>query len=391
MRYEDALIFCEWIKAELQSPLRYRLPQSGEIDAVLHREVRGSGVAPRAYWTTTQVAYGRDGRFWPLLRQSGPGQRNDPYPPEVGQIDQSNLNTLLTVDMESLSGCHEGEDSYGASIPAESRRFVPELSDSVTSTDLTELFRRTWPGGSACDVGQLEQDMLLAEKLVQQYLWTNARIDAATASQERLIALARRLNGLAQETLNRHGYADRRDDRLAQLRRSARLTALEAAAICISLHLVHGGSSILPPRNKLPRPTRNVPLPSRLPTVATNVLAHAFAAIYADFALLEARITGRIEPTEALTYVREAGNIPVRDISALLADADATQSTPCGACSSPCWIASRQLLSVPANATVSNHSTRDMAAGTWSGSVPTDTCRQAGPQLCQLQVSNHGG
>jgi lipopolysaccharide/colanic/teichoic acid biosynthesis glycosyltransferase len=52
---------------------------------------------------------------------------------------------------------------------------------------------------------------------------------------------------------------------------------------------------------------RRLPQPSRLPSVATNVLAHAFVAIYADFAVLEARIVGRAAPRESVIYVRHAG------------------------------------------------------------------------------------
>ena len=38
-----------------------------------------------------------------------------------------------------------------------------------------------------------------------------------------------------------------------------------------------------------------------------NVLAHAFTAIYTDFALLEPRITGQATPAEAVAYVVTPG------------------------------------------------------------------------------------
>jgi lipopolysaccharide/colanic/teichoic acid biosynthesis glycosyltransferase len=143
--------------------------------------------------------------------------------------------------------------------------------------------------------------------------------------QESLAALAHQLSNIATQALDRTSYADRRRDHLMQLRQLARLTTLEAAAICIGLHVMHGGSANLPPRHKLPRPTPRMPTPSRLPTVATNVLAHAFATIYIDFALLEARITGLATPSESLVYVRDAGNTERRDVHALLAEADAAR------------------------------------------------------------------
>ena len=325
VRYEDAVKFCEWIGDQLQSTFLYRLPRAEEIETAIEREGWPVGVNAHGYWTATQDASSRDGRFWPLLRDPSQGGRHNPYPLTASRTDQRHVHDLVTADLTWLSGLHENAgslDLQGASI---SESVMAEFVKPVNSMPLSELLDRCWTTITVCDVGQLERDIVLAEGLVRQYVDLNTLFDEAASMQRRLEAVAHQLKELASRALDRDSYTDRRADRMVQLRRLARLTALEAAAICTRLHVAHGGSVTLPPRDKLPRATPKVPLPSRLPTVVVNVLAHAFAAIYTDFAQLESRIIGQATPTEALMYVRDSGNADRRDIQTVLAEEQASR------------------------------------------------------------------
>ena len=256
IRYEDALKFCEWMDSQLQSAFRHRPPRADEIDTAIEREGWDSGMSAHGYWTTTQVAASRDGRFWPLLRNAGQGRRYDPYPLTACRTDRRHLDSLLTADLQWIQDSENRPALQGILLSPSS---VAMFASPAATMPLPEMLRRCWPAAAVCDVGQLRHDVELAEKLVRQYFELNMPGEAADI-QERLVALAHQLTDLTSQALDRGSFAERRDDHLVQLRRLARLTALEAAGICTALYVVHGGSVTLPPRDRLPRPTRKVPL-----------------------------------------------------------------------------------------------------------------------------------
>jgi lipopolysaccharide/colanic/teichoic acid biosynthesis glycosyltransferase len=142
--------------------------------------------------------------------------------------------------------------------------------------------------------------------------------------QDRLAALADQLCDTSSTVLDRRRYPDRDGAEITQMRDSARRMTLEAVMLCAALHAAHGGSVSLPALEKVTRPTRRNPNPSKVPTVAMNVLAHAFTGIYIDFVVLSARITGIAVPRESLLYVREVQNADQNE----LLDIDTTYGPP---------------------------------------------------------------
>ena len=291
IRYSDAERFCTWLNSEVQSAFRFRLPRSEEIDKALELTPDGT-LRGLAYWTTTQFPISLDGRFWPLLRHSGTGTRRDAHPsPDCG----INLDQLGLLIVEDLTALKEG------------------LADASTVDfeHLLPLVEQCWDKFPVCDVGQLEAEAALAETLVRDY--GEMRFGASSHVRYlhgKLNSLAEQLREQSETLLRRENYSLRTDNQMINLRNDARRIALEAAAACVTLHKAYGNNGgMLPPLEKVTRPSRKVPNPSREPTVVSNVLAHAFIGIYIDLAVLSARIEGHVVPNESLIFVRELSDV----------------------------------------------------------------------------------
>lgn len=323
IRYTDAAKFCEWLNSELQSTLRIRLPRTNEIDKALElsgaksnlKSLSGteSELNGLAYWTATQSPRSRDGRFWPLLRDPREGARRDAYP-WPAHISRQELDRQIETDLGWLQSTIVERYSILTANSAPFQDF-PVILSSKTAP-LSELLNRCWEESSACDVGQVQTDIRLAETLVRQYVTTDGLVGDARLVQDRLVMLATQLCEISTSALDRKLYSSRRDEQMAQLREMGKRTALEAAVVCMILHAAHGGNVPLPPLEKIIRPSRRVPNPSRQPTVAMNILAHAFMGTYIDFVSLSARISGQVIAVESLIYVREAqdvGRSEIRD------------------------------------------------------------------------------
>jgi lipopolysaccharide/colanic/teichoic acid biosynthesis glycosyltransferase/energy-coupling factor transporter ATP-binding protein EcfA2 len=299
IRYTDAAKFCDWLDSELQSMFRTRLASSSEIERALELSGQTRGLGGLAYWTTTQLPHSRDGRFWPLLRNPSEGARRDTYPLLDRGITRHGLDKQIAADLLRLS----------PDVPADF---------TLQSGPLSELTDRCWAESSACDVGQMQKDIQLAESLVRHYVETDSLAGEAGKIQIRLMTLASHLCSTSVATFDRRLYSDRASNQMIESRESARRTSLEAAVICMDLHVEHGGDASLPALEKAIRPSRKVPNPSRLPTVAMNILAHAFMGTYIDFSVVSARISRRAEPAESLIYVREARDIDRSEVGNII-------------------------------------------------------------------------
>jgi lipopolysaccharide/colanic/teichoic acid biosynthesis glycosyltransferase/energy-coupling factor transporter ATP-binding protein EcfA2 len=308
IRYHDAAEFCRWLAIELGSAFEFRLPSFDEIEKALESTHPNYAPKPLAFWTLTQQAHSRDGRFWPLLRFREKGYRRDVYPFDIGLQARGDYAGKISADLDRLrtsSGTRSALIRDSRSLSSASFAGVDSQAELIL-----ELIARCWPKLSACDAGQTEGDIQLADTLVREYIGINSLAsDGGAAAQSRLAGYAHELHELASVALDRRRYCDRGSSRMKNLRMTARLIALMAAVECMGLHVEHGGPVSLPAREIVTKPTRKVPNPSRLPTVAMNVLAHAFVSIYADLLIIDGRINGEVTPSESITYVREASGI----------------------------------------------------------------------------------
>lgn len=291
IRYGDAVKFCTWLNSEVQSAFRFRLPRSEEIDKALEQTPDGA-LRNLSYWTTTQLPISLDGRFWPLTRHSGTGARRDAHPPQGRGISLNQLGLILREDIAGLK-----ED-------------LPDAS-TVDFDHLLPLVEQCWDKFPVCDAGQLEVEAALAETVVRDY--GEMRFSAPGNIRflhDRLNSLAQKLREQSQMLLRRDNYSLRADNQIINLRVKTRRIALEAAAVCVTLHRAYSTNiSTLPPLEKVTRPSRKVPNPSREPSVVSNVLAHAFIGIYIDLSVLNERIEGVAAPSESLIFVRELADV----------------------------------------------------------------------------------
>lgn len=286
IRYSDAEKFCGWLNSAVQSTFSFRLPRSNEISRALEIVAPDGSLSGLTYWTTTQLPRSRDGRFWPLLRNASEGARHDTFPVPDRGITTADLGSQIGKDLKDLALSR---------IPA----------GAVSETGfLPALINRCWEDFTACDVSQMQRDIDLAQHLVQDYARYRLA-DEPGRMKERLQALADQLRDVSAIVLDRTRYSQRTATEMRQMRETSRKSALEAAVLCIALHAVHGAGFSLPPLEKVTRPSRKVPNPSRQPTVIVNILAHAFLGIYIDYCVLAARISGRMAPAESVVYVRE--------------------------------------------------------------------------------------
>jgi lipopolysaccharide/colanic/teichoic acid biosynthesis glycosyltransferase/energy-coupling factor transporter ATP-binding protein EcfA2 len=290
IRYSDAEKFCTWLDSELQSSFRFRLPRSEEIEKAF--ELRPDGeLRSLSYWTTTQLPSSRDGRFWPLLRNSSTGARRDAYPSPDRGIYRTYLGKVLAEDLRNI------------------RESLSEES-AIDSEALSLLVDRCWDKFPTCDAGQIGAEAALAETLVRDYgKMQSTATDAIALLHARLNDLAKRLLERASEVLDRQAYSHRLSHQMTDLRSRTRRMALEASAVCVTLHRAHGGEALLPPLEKVTRPTRKTPNPSREATVIANVLAHAYMGIYIDLLVLTTRIEGYVIPCESMVFVREFSDV----------------------------------------------------------------------------------
>lgn len=285
IRHDDASRFCAWLSEQARAGFQYRLPYASEIGRALTTGSLDLSSTDCSYWTASSAGEQRDGRFWPLLRDHEQNLNHDAYPLRLAADDLQGLTELLAADVVDVSG----------SLPG------PYISS------LRELIARCCNESSICDPAQLERDTVLAKRLVSEYTALNPTNEPNVLTMHSgLQMLANRLIRSTSYALDRAQYKHRRTPMLINERRNARRAAIQAAATCIELHLHHSGYQTPPPRHSLPKPTRRNPNPSRLPQVATTVLAHAFVSMYIDLVVLEARISGQIQPREALLYVRDA-------------------------------------------------------------------------------------
>jgi lipopolysaccharide/colanic/teichoic acid biosynthesis glycosyltransferase/energy-coupling factor transporter ATP-binding protein EcfA2 len=307
IRYTDSTRFCEWLGAELQSPFRIRLPRASEIDKALELSAEEAHLRRLAYWTVTQLPRSRDGRFWPLMRDLEEGGRKDTYPLPKNDITRQELNVRVEDDLNWLYSSQAQDDP--TAIANERPIILLPAAPAAHVVPLSELLDRSWADSFLCDAGQIQRDIRLAQTLIQHYMSSDRLTGEEGKVQDRLAILANRLCDSSAVALDRQRYSDRNGAEIAQLRNSARRTALEAAMLCAKLHVAHGGNISLPELEKVTRPTRRVPNPSRLPTVAMNILAHALIGIYIDLIILSARIEGKAIPAESLLYVREVQSV----------------------------------------------------------------------------------
>ena len=304
LRYTDAERFCEWLGSELQPSFRVRLPRTSEIDRAFEFSGNETNLKSLAYWTTTQLPRSRDGRFWPLLRDPRAGARRDAYPLLDQAITRQEVDSLIEADLRRLRSAAVESKSFSYTTPLTLSNSSVVLSPNASP--LSGLLDRCAADSPACDAGQVQRDIQLARTLVRYYVESHRLSGNASDMQDRLMKLGDELHEISVVALDRKSYSSRVGEHMAQLRHLAQMTALEAAVLCIMLHMEHGGSNPLPPLEEVIRPSRKVPNPSRLPTVAMNILAHAFMGTYIDFLVLSARISMRAAPTESLIYVREA-------------------------------------------------------------------------------------
>jgi lipopolysaccharide/colanic/teichoic acid biosynthesis glycosyltransferase/energy-coupling factor transporter ATP-binding protein EcfA2 len=301
IRYSDAERFCTWLNSEMQSAFRFRLPRSEEIEKALELTPDGA-LRSLAYWTITQFPRSLDGRFWPLLRHSGTGARRDAHP---SPVRDTSLNQLRLLLMEDLSILKEG-------LPDASAMGLDSPMPLVDFDHLLPLVEQCWDRFPVFDAGQLEAEAALAETLVRDY----GEMRFGTTRHVRYLhsklnTLSEQLREQSERLLRRESYLLRVDNQMINLRIQARRIALEAAAVCVTLHRAYGHNDdgVLPSLEKVTRPSRKVPNPSREPTVVSNVLANAFIGIYIDLSILSARIDGGATPNESLIFVRELSEV----------------------------------------------------------------------------------
>lgn len=302
IRYGDAEKFCIWLDSELQSAFRFRLPRSDEIEKALDLTPDGA-LRGSAYWTTTQLPSSLDGRFWPLLRHSSIGARSDVHPSSERGISRAYLGRFLAEDLTRI------------------KESLTEIS-AADFDSLSLLADRCWDKFPTCDAGQIGTEMALAETLARDYGRKQSTATGTVALlHDKLNTLAMQSLEKSSTALDRQNYSLRADSQMADLRIQARRVALEASAVCVALHGAYGGGTSLPLLEKVTRPTRKVPNPSREATVIANVLAHAFMGIYIDLLVLTARIEGDATPSESMVFVRELPDVlkidSIKEASAL--------------------------------------------------------------------------
>ena len=144
-------------------------------------------------------------------------------------------------------------------------------------------------------------DITNAVKVVEIYNNTHSYSQQRQAD---LVALAGRVSNTIS-ALDRRRYMDRLSPTSCKWRESARLAALEAAGCCLDLYRSQGGGIFLPSVRSVAKPSRKRPDPARSAIVQINVLARAFAGIYIDYIIFEARALGRLTPVESVKYVRD--------------------------------------------------------------------------------------
>jgi lipopolysaccharide/colanic/teichoic acid biosynthesis glycosyltransferase len=297
--FRDAQRFCDWLNKETQSGSQYRLPYAHEIKSALDAGQIGPFDGSTGYWTAPSSGDRHDGRFWPLLRQPHTDQSHTIYPTARSSAEHAIVEAAWEADTSLASSAHTPD---AASSTGSGHSHPRDFTDRA----LREIFDRCYEQASTCDVSQLQHDSKLATALVEGYIELNSNAAGAIPRlQNQLKFHAGEVQFLFSRALDRSRFDARGTQPMIDRRKAARGAALEAAAICLELHAEHGGSYVPPRTHDLPKPTRKVPNPSRLPTVAMTVLAHAFIAMYVDLVILEARISGELAPTESLVYVRD--------------------------------------------------------------------------------------
>ena len=271
LRFEDALSFCEWLGAELESAQRFRLVGTTEIES---QSGRGGSGAGYSFWTNSPTGKLQDGRFWPLYSAPSANLRRLPYPAQK-----------LPMPLPSLL------ESVGDALPGTSA--------------LADLLSAFEPDYAFSDLGSLCADIRLVPELVSQYLRLPGRAGEAE-TRTFLAAMADELVRATAAAFDRARWADRLQPELVEQRKECRFIAISAARACSVLYEAHTGEKRLPSKHKLPRVARNTHLPSHSPAVATNVLAHALVEIYVDLVVMETRILGLTTPPEALSCGRDA-------------------------------------------------------------------------------------
>lgn len=277
LRFEDVARFCEWLTAQAGSGSWYRPPRSSEIDAVLERDV--PGFSPHAFWTGTRSPR-QDGRFWPLYRPSSARAPRLAYPPV----------NLPTDRLSAVQTASAREYAAAGAAPA-----------------LLDLAQRTG-ASDACDIGALVLDVELATELARERWNLDAGNTTARQLREALTDLLDDVKRRVDACFDRRGWAERRTPRAVAGREKCRIDVLRAAQLCTELYTAVTGKDRLPPKHRMPRPTRKAPLPSRSPAVVVGVLAHALTEIHHEMLAVEMRLSGEALPTEALVYRRGVGS-----------------------------------------------------------------------------------
>ncbi|MFG2959452.1 sugar transferase [Streptomyces sp. NPDC048291] len=278
LRFEDVARFCEWLTVQAGSGSWYRPPRSSEIDAVLERDV--PGFSRHAFWTGTRSSRQEDGRFWPLYRQSSARAPRAAYPPVSLPADK--LTAVQAASVREFAAAGSG----------------PALLDLAQRTGASEL----------CDIGALVPDVALAAELARERWNVDASDTTAQRLRGELSHLLDDLAGRVDACFDRRGWAERRTPQAVARREGCRIDVLRAAQLCTELYTAVTGKERLPPKHRMPRPTRKTPLPSRSPAVVVSVLAHALAEIHHEMLAVEVRLRGEALPTEAFVYRRGVGS-----------------------------------------------------------------------------------
>lgn len=278
LRFEDVARFCEWLTVQTGSGSWYRPPRSSEIDAVLERNV--PGFSRHAFWTGTRSLRQEDGRFWPLHRPSSARAPRAAYPPIALPADQL------------------------AAVQAMSAR---EFAAAGAGPALLDLAQRTL-ASDVCDIGALVPDVTLAAELARESWNVNTHDTTARQLRGELPHLLDDIAHRVDTCFDRRGWAERRTPQAVARREECRIDVLRAAQLCTELYTAVTGKDRLPPKHRMPRPTRKEPLPSRSPAVVVSVLAHALAEIHHEMLAVEVRLRGEALPTEALVYRRGVGS-----------------------------------------------------------------------------------
>lgn len=294
IRREDAIAFTHWMRGETASGRTIRMPHLDEVVTALQRDGFSARPGLHQYWTLGGHESLRDAGFSVLMRGAPNFHRKDPYPTLANPASSNFFRDLLQDDLAAAG-------SY------------------VEPTLIEDVLMKMWQETRSCDIGQSGHQMVLAEQLVSQYLKHRKERQANERKSfdrtrenygelvEELQKQSNLLGFIGREALSRSTSNRRQAPRLVAARREARATALRCGGLAAALFMADAGSNELRSPGWIPKPTRRVPRPSRLPTVIANALAHAFLGIYVDLALLEARIRGAVEATEAVVYVSQSG------------------------------------------------------------------------------------